>query len=326
MTIAIAMSRPGTPEVLLPIRVKVQDPGPGEVRICQSTIGVNFVDIYHRTGLYPHEGLPAVLGFEGAGTVESVGLGVVSLKVGDRVAYHGMPMGAYAEARVLPESRLIKLPDGLSEHVMGGTMLRGLTAHMLLHSVRVVQPGDWILVHAAGGGLGQLVTRWAKRIGAGVIGTVGSESKRAQAEAAGADAVFLHGQADWVARARAVADGVGVHLAIDGIGGAMLTRTLDAVRPFGMVASIGQQAGPIPPVRVEDLGGSRALALMRPSVIAYANDPDCYRRGCSDLLAALQSGLTNPIGAAYPLRDAAQAHADLEAGRTTGSVILTVSA
>jgi NADPH2:quinone reductase len=224
---------------------------------------------------------------------------------------------------VLLESRLVKLPDSLSERVMGSTMLRGLTAHMLLHTVRAVQPGDWILVHAAAGGVDQLVTRWAKRLGARVVGTVGSEGKRAQAEAAGADAVFLHGAEDWIARTRAIADGTGVHLAVDGIGGGMLARTLEAVRPFGTVATIGQAAGPIPPVRVEALG--RSIALMRPSVIAYANDPDLYRRGCSDLIAALQAGLINPIGAEYPLREAARAQADLEAGRTTGSVILTVS-
>ena len=324
MPIAMAMSGPGAPDVLQAIEVSVTDPGPGEVRIRQSVIGVNFVDIYYRTGLYPLSAHPAVLGFEGAGTVEAVGPGVTSLHPGDRVAYHGMPLGAYAEVRVLPESRLVKLPDTISDRVAGSTMLRGVTAHMLLHKVRAVQPGDWLLVHAAAGGLGQLVTRWAKRLGAHVVGTVGTISKVAQAKAAGADEVLLHGQSDWVERTRAIADGEGVHLAIDGIGGGMLAQTLGAVRPFGVVASLGQPAGPIPPVRVEELGFARSIALMRPSSIAYANDPELYRRGCADLMSALQSGLVNPIGAEYQLRDAAQAHADLEGGRTTGSVILTV--
>ncbi len=324
MPIAMVISGPGAPDVLQAIELSVTEPRPGEVRIRQSVIGVNFVDIYYRTGLYPLSAYPSVLGFEGAGIVEAIGPDVTSLQPGDRVAYHGIPLGAYAEVRVLPESRLVKLPDSISERVAGSTMLRGLTAHMLLHKVRAVQPGDWLLVHAAAGGLGQLVTRWAKRLGAHVVGTVGSEGKVAQAKAAGADDVLLHGQSDWVERTRAIADGEGVHLAIDGIGGGMLAQTLGAVRPFGVVASLGQPAGPIPPVRVEELGFARSIALMRPSSIAYANDPELYRRGSADLMTALQSGLVNPIGAEYQLRDAAQAHADLEGGRTTGSVILTV--
>lgn len=324
MTTVMTMTRPGAPDVLTAAEIDIGEPGAGEVRIRQSVIGVNFVDIYFRTGLYPVAAYPAVLGFEAAGTVEAVGPGVVSASPGDRVAYHGAPMGAYAEARILPAERLVLLPATLPDRLMGGTMLRGLTAHMLLHKVRAVGPGDWILVHAAAGGLGQIVTRWAKRLGAHVIGTVGSEGKRAPALEAGADAVLLHGADNWAERARSLADGQGVHLAIDGIGGGMLARTFAAVRPFGTVASLGQPAGPIPPVRVETLGGGRSVALMRPSVMAYANDPDLYRRGAADLIAALEVGLINPIGAAYDLRDAARAHADLEGGRTTGSVILTV--
>jgi len=324
MTTAMMMAGPGGPEVLTATEIDLGEPGPGAVRIRHSVIGVNFVDIYFRTGLYPLDAYPAVLGFEGAGTVEAVGPGVAMLKPGDRVAYHGQPMGAYAEARILPAERLVRLPDALPDHVVGGTMLRGLTAHMLLHKVRAVGPGDWILVHAAAGGLGQIVTRWAKRLGAQVIGTVGSEGKRALALEAGADVVLLHGADDWAERARALADGQGVHLAIDGIGGGMLARTFAAVRPFGMVASLGQPAGPIPPVRVETLGSDRPVALMRPSVIAYANDPTLYQRGSVDLIAALQDGLISPIGAEYDLRDVARAHADLEGGRTTGRVILTV--
>ena len=322
MPIAVAMIGPGGPEMLQSIDVPVPDPGPGEVRIRQTAIGVNFVDIYYRSGLYPITTLPAVLGFEGAGTVDAIGDGVTRLHTGDRVAYTGMPMGAYAEIRVLPEARLIKLPEAITERVAGSTMLRGLTAHMLLHKVYAVRPGDWVLIHAAAGGLGQITTRWAKRLGANVIGTVGSEAKIAQARAGGADEVLLHTLPTWADKARAIADGKGVHLAVDSIGGAMLSQTLGTVRPFGIVASLGQPAGPIPPVRVEDLGFARSIALMRPSSMAYANDPELYRRGSADLLATLQDGLINPIGAEYELRNAAKAHADLEAGRTTGSVIL----
>lgn len=324
MSMAMVIKGPGAPDVLQAIEMSVTDPRPGEVRIRQSVVGVNFVDIYYRTGLYPLSAYPAVLGFEGAGTVEDVGQDVTSLQPGDRVAYHGIPLGAYAEVRVLPESRLVKLPDSISDRVAGSTMLRGLTAHMLLHKVRAVQPGDWLLIHAAAGGLGQLLTRWAKRLGAHVVGTVGSEGKVAQAKLAGADEVVLHSQNDWVERTRAIAEGEGVHLAVDGIGGGMLAQTLGAVRPFGVAASLGQPAGPIPPVRVEELGFARSIALVRPSSIVYANDPELYRRASADLMTALQSGLVNPIGAEYQLLDAARAHADLEGGRTTGSVILTI--
>lgn len=324
MPTAMAMIGPGGPEMLKPIDITPSDPGSGEIRVRQTVIGVNFVDIYYRRGLYPVSTFPTVLGFEGAGTVEAIGKDVARLRPGDRVAYTGMPLGAYAEVRILPESRLVKLPDSIPERVAGSTMLRGLTAHMLLHKVHAVRPGDWILIHAAAGGLGQIATRWAKRLRANVIGTVGSDAKIATAKAAGADEILLHTRPTWVDQVRAIADGKGVHLAIDGIGGQMLVQTLGTVRPFGIVASLGQPAGPIPAVRVEDLGFARSIALMRPSSIAYANDPDLYQRGCADLMAVLEDGLLNPIGAEYDLRDAAKAHADLEAGRTTGSVILTI--
>jgi NADPH:quinone reductase len=323
MPIAMVMMDAGGPDTLQPININVSHPRPGEVRLRQTVMGVNFVDIYYRSGLYPVAAFPTVLGFEGAGTIEAVGDGVSRLRPGDRVAYTGTPLGAYAEIRCLPESRLIKLPDAISDRVAGSTMLRGMTAHMLLYKVHAVQPGDWVLIHAAAGGLGQIATRWAKRLGANVIGTVGSETKKTQALAAGANEVLLHTLPGWTDQARAIADGKGVHLAIDGIGGAMLAQTLRVVRPFGIVASLGQPAGPIPPIRVEDLGFARSIALIRPSSIAYANDPELYHRGSADLLAALQDGLINHIGAEYDLRDAARAHADLEAGRTTGSVILT---
>ncbi len=324
MPIAITLSGPGGPEVLKPEEFPVAAPNSGEARIRQTTIGVNFVDIYYRSGLYPLPPSPVILGLEGAGTVEAVGADVGGLGIGDRVAYAGHPLGAYAEARNLPASRLVRLPDGVSERVAGSTMLRGLTAHMLLHKVYPLRIGEWVLVHAAAGGLGQLVTRWARRLGGRVIGTVGSKAKETPAREAGAEAVLLHTASDWVDEVRRIADGKGVHLAVDGIGGTMLSQTLAAVRPFGMVASLGQPAGPIPPIRVEELGFTRSIALMRPSVMAYANDPDLYRRGTADLMTALQDGLINQIGAEYPLREAARAHADLESGRTTGSVILTI--
>ena len=324
MPLAIAITSPGGPEVLKAVDLPAVEPGPGQARIRQSISGVNFVDIYVRSGLYPLQPGNNVLGFEGAGIIEALGADVGDLKVGDRVAYIGHPIGSYAEMRTLPASRLVKLPDGVSERVAGSTMLRGLTAQMVLQKTYPVKAGEWVLVHAGAGGLGQLVTRLAKRIGAKVIATVGSEAKVGIAQEAGADAVLLHTSADWVAETRRIADGRGVHLAVDGIGGTMLSQTLAAVRPFGMVASLGQVSGPIPPIKIEELTAPRVIGLSRPSVLAYANDPELYREGATALIAALQAGLVNPIGAEYELKDAARAHADLEAGRTTASVILTM--
>lgn len=324
MTLAIAMTQTGGPEVLRALDVDVHTPGPHEVRITQSVIGVNFVDTYFRSGLYPVAALPAVLGFEGAGVVDAVGRDVKLFQPGDRVAYAGAPMGAYSASRLLPESRLVRLPDSVSFETAGSSMLRGLTAHMLLHKVHQTNPGDWILVHAAAGGLGQLVVRWAKRLGANVIGTVGSAGKIEWARQAGADHVLLHTDPRWTEETVRLADGRGVQLAIDGIGGDMVAQTLSVARPFGIVASLGQPAGPIPPVRVEDLGFTRSISLMRPSSLAYANDPELYARGMADLLDLLVDGMTAPIGERYALRDAARAHADLESGKTMGSAILTV--
>jgi NADPH2:quinone reductase len=324
MSLAIVISQPGGPEVLKAIKIALNEPGPDEVQIQHEVIGVNFVDIYYRSGLYPLPSSPAVPGFEGGGEVTAVGYNVRAFTPGDRVAYTGNPMGAYAAFRNIPASRLVKIPDGVDIRTAGSSMLRGLTAHMLLHKVRKVKAGDWILVHSAAGGLGQIVTRWATMKGARVIGTTGSAEKVKIAQAAGAAEVLLHTDAAWAEKVREIADGCGVHLAMDGIGGTLLSATLSVVRPFGIVASLGQPAGPIPPVRVEDLGFARSIALMRPSSIAYADDADLYRQGAADLMEALQNGLENPVGAEYALTDAAKAHSALEAGRTTGSVILTV--
>jgi len=322
MSLAIQMKAVGGPEVLTAIDLEVPPPGPTEVRVRQTVIGVNFIDIYHRMGLYPLPRLPAVIGVEGAGVVDAVGAEVTTVRAGDRIAYAGLPAGGYAECRNLPEARVVSVPDALSDQVAGSSMLRGLTAHMLLHKIYAIREGEFVLVHAAAGGLGQLMTRWAKRLGAFVIATVGSVAKVELAEAAGADQVLLHTAADWPAQAKQFADGRGVHFAYDGIGGETLARTFACVRPFGMVASLGQAGGPIPSVAVGDLGPVRSIGLSRPSVVAYSNDPVLYRHAARDLLAALADGLVSTIGAEYALRDAARAQADLETGHTTGSVAL----
>ena len=323
-TLAMTVAAPGGPEALQPTEIALATPGPGEALIRQSYAGVNYVDVYYRSGLYPLPAYPAALGVEGAGVITAIGEGVAGLKVGDRVAYVGHPLGAYATERLVPASRLVRLPEAIEPRTAAAAMARGLTAHLLLHKVAMLRPGDWVLVHAAAGGVGQLVTRWARRLGLRVVGTVGSSGKAEIASAAGAEAVFLHSDPGWVEAARRVADGKGAQLAIDGIGGETFARTLGAMRSFGVVASIGQAAGPIAPIAIESLGFPRAIAVARPSVLAYANDPELYREGAEALFAALIDGLTVSVGAEYPLRDAARAHADLEAGRTTGSLLLAM--
>lgn len=296
-------------------------PGPGEIRIRHDAIGVSFIDIYHRTGLYPLP-LPATLGVEGAGVVEAVGPGVTRLSPGDRVAYAGAPVGAYASTRLLPEARAVSLPGEISSQMAAASMLRGITAHMLLTHTYPVCPGTTVLVHAAAGGTGGLLVRWAKHLGAMVIGTAGSPQKAVLAREAGADHVVVGRDADIVGKVRELTGGAGVDVAYDGIGGDMLLKTLACVRPFGTVASIGQAGGPIPPLDVEELGPRRSLSLARPSFMAYSADPERYRTAAEAVVAAMRLGIASTVGATYALRDAAQAHADLEAGRSTGSLLL----
>ena len=322
MVIEVRLEAPGSAEGLRAVACDVARPGLGELLVRQTAVGVNFLDIYQRTGLYPLPRWPAVLGVEGAGVVEAVGDGVSGFRPGDRIAYAGLPAGGYASERLLPAGRAVPLPDDVPDRLAAASMLRGLTAHMLLRRVCPVRAGDILLVQAAAGGLGQIVTRWAKQLGAAVIATVGSEAKVAAAREAGADHVLLHRDADLVERVRALTGGQGVHFAYDGIGGDMLRRTLACVRPFGMAASLGQAGGPIPPLDVAELGPLRPIALSRPSVIAYANEPDTYRAATAELFTALATWLHVPVGAEYPLAEAAQAHADLEAGHTTGSILL----
>lgn len=321
MARTVAMRALGGPEVLLLSEGPLAEPGPGEVRIRQSVIGVNFIDIYFRRGIHALPCYPAVLGVEGAGIVTEVGPGVVDLAVGDRVAYAGAPAGAYADERNIPAARLVKLPDTLPERVAGSTMLRGLTAHMILTKVSSVGPGDTILVHSAAGGLGQMLSRWAKHLGATVIGTVGSDAKAEVARKAGVDHVLLRG-GDWVGGVRELTGGRGVHLAVDGIGGAVLAQTAGCVRPFGTLASLGEAGGPIPDVPVNALGPVRSISLSRPSVMAYSADPALYRPATGAVFEALEAGFAPPIAAEFDLADAAEAQAALEAGRTAGSVVL----
>lgn len=321
----MGIDRYGDADVLRRVDCPVAPPGPGEVRIRQTAIGVNFVDIYFRSGAHRLPALPDALGVEAAGVVDAIGPDVGDLQPGQRVAYAGLPNGSYASLRTLPATRVLPLPDAVSDEAAAAGLLKGITVHMLLHRVRQVAPGDTLLVHAAAGGLGLLATQWAHALGARVIGTAGSAAKAALARAHGAEAVVDYRQEDFVAAARAFGGGDGVDYAIDGIGGEVLLRTLGAVRPFGLVASIGQVAavGARQSVDLDDLGPARSIALARPSVLGFiARDLEGYRAAAQATLQRLAGGLQVRIGARLPLQQAAAAHRLLESRASTGGIVL----
>ncbi|WP_188911796.1 quinone oxidoreductase family protein [Aureimonas endophytica] len=318
--LAVRLARPGGIEELAITDWPAEAPGPGEIRLRQAAVGLNFIDIYHRTGLYPLPA-PAIPGVEGAGIVEALGEGVTGLALGQRVAYAGAP-GAYATTRRLPAWRAVPLPEAITPQTAAASLLRGLTAHMLLTRTYPVGPGTSLLVHAAAGGLGAVLTRWAKHLGATVIGTAGSAAKAEAARAHGADAVIVGREADIVTELRRLTDGRGVDFVIDGIGGAMLAKSLGCARRFGTVASIGQAAGPIPPLAVEEIGPLRSLNFARPSVMAYAAEPATYARAVPEVFAMIGAGIAAGTGPTYPLAEAARAQGDLEAGRILGSAVL----
>lgn len=314
---------------LRPASLMLPPPAPNGLTVRHTAIGVNFVDVYHRTGLYPVPAFPAVLGVEGVGVVQALGSDVRGFVVGQRVAWAGLIDGApggYASHRNIPAERAIALPDALDDDTVAATLVRGITAHMLLTRVRPVRAGDTVLVHAAAGGLGGLLVQWAKRLGATVIGTVSSEAKAAIALGHGADHVVLHRQQDVCEAVLQFTGGEGVDYVIDGVGGPMLQTALAVTRPFGMVASIGQ-AGDLDNAQtraldLEALGPSRSIALARPGVFRYMADLSRYRDGAQAALQRMLEGLRVPVGGTYALEDAAAAQAALEAGQTTGALLL----
>lgn len=320
MVAIVRLKAPGGAENLVLENVELPAPGANEIRLRHTAIGVNFIDIYQRSGLYPlPDGIPGV---EGAGIVTAKGADVTELSVGDRVAYAGAPVGAYASERNLPAWRAMPLPDAVSEASAASTLLKGITAAMLLNRTYAVGAGTTLLVHSAAGGLGQVLTRMARLRGATVIGTVSSEAKAELARAAGARHLIVGRDADFVDAVKRLTDGRGVDVAYDGVGGKTLARTLACVRPFGTVASIGQSGGPIPSLAVEELGPRRSLSLARPSVMAHVNDVADYRRDAATVLAALADGDLVGHGTAYPLARVVEAHIDLESGRSRGALLL----
>ena len=298
----------------------VSEPGEGQILIRHQAIGTNFLDVYHRKGIYPLPTNPAVIGAEAAGVVEAVGSGVWDFREGDRVAYAGPPVGAYASLRLIAAERVVKLPDSISMKTAASSLLKGMTAQMLLEKTYKVGAGDVVLVHAAAGGLGTILTRGAKARGAVVIGTVGSEEKAVLARAAGADHLLVGRDADLISEVKALTDGNGVDVAYDGIGGNTLLKSLHSVRPFGIAVTIGQAAGPIPPVAVENLRPGKFLA--HPSIMAWCADVDGYRETATAALRDIEAGIVAQVDSEYRLEEVAAAHARMETGRSSGSILL----
>ncbi len=319
---AIRIHRTGGPEVLQWEAVDVPSPAPGEVRVRHAAVGLNFIDTYHRTGLYPLP-LPAGIGLEGAGTVEALGEGVSELQVGDRVAYAGGPVGAYAEVRNIPAHRLLKLPDAIGFETAAAMMLQGLTAAYLLRKTYCVQPGDAVLIHAAAGGVGLIACQWAKALGATVIGTVGSAAKAELAKAHGCDHVINYSTENFTQRVREITGGEGVAVVYDGVGKDTFMGSLDSLRPMGMMVTYGNASGPVPPLDLLLLSQKGSLFVTRPTLMNYtARREDLVALG-EELFAMVVAGKVKiEVHQRYALRDAAQAHIDLEARKTTGSTIL----
>ena len=323
MTKAIRIHETGGPEVLVWEDVEVGAPGPGEALVRQSAVGLNYIDTYHRSGLYPLPRLPAVIGMEGAGVVEAVGEGVSEVEPGDRVAYAAPPVGAYAEARLIPADRLVPLPDDIADEPAAAMMLQGMTAHYLLRRTYEVKAGDTILVHAAAGGVGLITCQWAKHLGATVIGTVGSDRKAELAAAHGCDHPIVYTREDFVDRVREITGGAGASVVYDSVGKDTFTDSLDCLRPFGLMVSFGQSSGAVPPFDTGLLVEKGSLYLTRPTLMTYTAKREDLLAAASELFGVVRKGTVKiEINQTYPLKDAARAHRDLEGRKTTGSTVL----
>ncbi|UCF92902.1 MAG: quinone oxidoreductase [Desulfobacterales bacterium] len=323
MSKAIRMHATGGPEVLRWEDVDPGQPGPGEVLLRHEAVGLNFIDVYHRTGLYPLPSLPAVPGMEGAGIVEALGEGVEAIAIGDRVAYAGLPPGAYAEVRIMPAERLVKLPDRITTRQAAAMMLQGMTARYLLRGCYPVKAGDRVLIHAAAGGVGLIACQWAKHLGATVIGTVGSTAKAELARAHGCEYPILYDEEDFVARTREITHGQGVDVVYDSVGQATFMKSLDCLRPLGMMVSFGQASGPVPPFELGLLSAKGSLFLTRPTLMTYTAARKDLFEHARDLFDVVASRAVKiEVRQSYALAEAAQAQKDLEARKTTGSTIL----
>ena len=322
MAHAIRIHANGGPEVLKWEAVEVGEPATGEVRLRQTAVGLNYIDVYHRSGLYKLASFPAVIGMEGAGVVEAVGPGVSDLKVGDRVAYAGT-LGAYADVRLVPADRLVKLPDSIDDVTAASMMLQGMTARYLLRETYRCTPETVLLFHAAAGGVGLIVCQWAKAIGATMIGTVGSDEKAQLATAAGCTHVINYRTEDYVKRVREITQGVGCDVVYDGVGKDTFPSSLDCLRPKGLWVSFGNASGAVPPFDMQILSAKGSLYATRPTVMTYTARREDLLANAAELFAMVSSGAIEIVPSrSYPLREAALAHRDLEARKTTGSIVL----
>ena len=321
MPYAIRIHETGGPEKMRWEEVAVGSPGPGEVLVRNTAVGLNFIDVYQRTGLYPLS-LPLTLGMEGAGVVEALGPKVKEFKVGDRVAYAN-PIGSYAEVCVRPVERLVKIPAGIDDKIAAAIMLKGMTAWYLVKRTYKVKKGDTILVHAAAGGVGQILCQWAKHLGATVIGTVGSDDKAALAKKAGCKHVIVTSREKFVDRVKEITKGKGVPVVYDGVGKDTFMDSLDCLAPLGMMASFGNASGAVTQFNPGVLAQKGSLFLTRPTLFTYTGKREDLVRAARDLFAVVKNKAVRiSINQTYPLRDAAQAHSDLEARKTTGSTVL----
>lgn len=324
MAKAIVIHQPGGPDCMKWEDVEVGKPGQGEVLIKHTVVGLNYIDVYVRTGAYPLAEPPFTPGAEGAGIVEEVGPGVTELSVGDRIAYVHTP-GSYSEYRVMPTERLVRIPDGISEEQAAAMMLKGMTAQYLLKRTFPVKKGHTVLFHAAAGGVGLIACQWASALGATVIGTVGSEEKAALAKANGAAHTINYREEDFVERVKEITDGAGVDVAYDAVGKDTYPGSLDCLKPLGMWVSFGMSSGPVPDLNIADLGKRGSLFATRPSLFHYVAKRDDLVTAANDLFSVVIDGTVKiSIDQRYPLSEAAQSHIDLEGRKTTGATVLTI--
>jgi NADPH:quinone reductase len=324
MAYAIRFAKTGGPEVLEWQQVDVGKPGPGQVRLRHTAVGLNYIDTYHRSGLYPLP-MPSGLGSEAAGVIEEVAPGVSHLKPGDRVAYAGGPIGAYAEERVLPADRLVPVPAGITDQQAAAMMLKGMTAWYLVRRTHPVQRGETILIHAAAGGVGLILCQWAKHLGATVIGTVGDDEKAALAKRNGCDHPILYRREDFVARVNELTQGKKLPVVYDSVGTDTFYKSLDCLAPLGLLVSFGQSSGAIGPVDIGILAAKGSLFLTRPTLNTYTASRADLLTAARELFDVVQSGAVKiAVNQTYPLREAARAHRDLQDRKTTGQTVLTV--
>ena len=322
MTKAIRVHETGGPDVLSFEDIDIGGPGPGEVRLRHTAIGLNYIDVYFRTGAYPAE-LPFTPGFEAAGVVEAVGEGVTSLATGDRVAYAAQPIGAYAESRLILADRVVKLPDGIEDQTGAAIMLKGMTTEYLLRRTFRINAGDTILFHAAAGGVGLMACQWASHLGATVIGTVGSDEKAGLAQAHGCTHTIVYSRDDFVEQVKDLTDGKGVDVVYDAVGKDTFEKGFDCLRPLGTMVLFGAASGKPDPVDPAVLQAKGSLFLTRPSLFNYIADRESLTQAAVDLFEVIESGaVTAEVNQEHALADASQAHRDLEGRRTTGATVL----